>query len=482
MKNRFLRIWICVLSLAMCMQSLYSQNDFPSLELTQLPCDGTSDASTRSLMETAIILSGADVQSTQAQNVLSRYDSLSKTVRSPQYQKMDSATRAEAVLTLMYDQVLSRYQLPQSSIVTMFENGTYNCVSSSVLYACLATDAGLTVRPLKTTGHAFCQVNINGSWVTVETTNPYGYNPGERKYVSEDPNRYAVVEAKVYRSCTVCSLPMLVSLIAQNRASVAKEQGDVTSSVELMLLRVSLLQNASRAEQNEALDGFLTACNNYAVNDQRKNNYVRALDWLILCKETDSCYWSDTLQSVYDNTLFNQCADYLNAGKWKDASDFLAEYKTYATPSRCREIEVLVFTKYVESTVYAVEPDQAIAFLNEVKTNPLASEKVAADRIKYLLEYSWLHKINAVSKTDGYLAAVSAADQALKALPKNAAITRSRQSCLDNYAVQVHNTFATTANSGKYTEARRILDEGLANYPQSSVLQRDSRTLRSMGY
>ena len=98
------------------------------------------------------------------------------------------------------------------------------------------------------------------------------------------------------------------------------------------------------------------------------------------------------------------------------------------------------------------------------------------------MEYAWLKKINALAETQGYLVAAQAASQALEKLPQNALLNRSLKACLENYAVQVHNDFATLANAGKYTEARRLLDEGLANYPNSTVLQRDSKSLSSMGY
>ena len=477
----FLRMIIGVCALFVCTSSLYSQNTFPSLDPVDIPCAGNANASPRQLMEAAIVLSGFSLESSQAKNALAVYDSL-VTKLSSQYKDADSATRAEAVLTLMYDQVLTRYELPQSSMIVLFEKGTYNCVSSSVLYACLASELGLTVQPKKTTGHAFCQVNINGSWVSVETTNPYGYNPGQRKYVSEDSSRYAVVEARVYRSCLSCSLPMLVSLIAQNRAADAKNQGDYALSVQLMLDRLSLLQNAPTAEYEEALDSFLSACNNYAVNEQRQKNYVRALDWLILCKNKESRYWSDTLQSVYDNTLFNQCAEYLNAGKWEEASNFLDAYKKYASQTNVQRLSVLVFIKYIEETAYSLNPDAALEFLEQVKSNPLTEDKTISEKITSLMEYAWLKKINGLAETQGYLVAAQTASQALEKLPQNALLNRSLKACLENYAVQVHNAFATLANAGKYTEARRLLDEGLANYPNSTVLQRDSKSLSSMGY
>ncbi|MBO7637351.1 MAG: hypothetical protein J6S91_00080, partial [Treponema sp.] len=73
------------------------------------------------------------------------YLELEKQVTAPTFRKLPEKERAEAVLTLMYEQKLRKYQKNQTKLTVMLEDGSYNCVSASVLYAALAKAAGLTV-------------------------------------------------------------------------------------------------------------------------------------------------------------------------------------------------------------------------------------------------------------------------------------------------------------------------------------------------
>ena len=433
------------------------------------------------LMEAALFFSDVSPQSQQGRLVLEEYAGLSKEVSSPSYMSLSERERGEAILTLMYEKVLDRYSLKQSSIEVMFREGTYNCVSSSVLYACLALDAGLTVFPQMTTDHAFCTILAEGKKIDVETTNPYGFNPGEKKYASADSNRYAVVPARVYSQRKECSVYMLVSLIAQNRASVFLEQKNYEAPVTLMLNRYAYVRaNGSNSEVQSAFDGFLTACNNYALEQQRRGEYENALEWLSLCRKTDSSYWNETMQSAYDSITNNRIAGLLNSGNWQEAQKFLDEFSKNLSDSALAKYKGYVYQKYVEQTAYSLAPDQALLFLKEQDSNPLSKQKDVASLIASLTEYMWSQKIVAAENTGDHLSAVALADEALKVLPSSSYIKKIRQTCLDNYAVTVHNRFADLANSGRYEEALAVLDEGLSLHPSSTTLKRDRQTLVRM--
>ena len=89
----------------------------------------------------------------------------------------------------MYEKVIVAYKERQTRLNVMFADGSYNCVSSSLLYLALAKACGLDVRGQVTPNHAFCTLYVtDGSGggktkIDVETTNPYGFNPGVRRNV-----------------------------------------------------------------------------------------------------------------------------------------------------------------------------------------------------------------------------------------------------------------------------------------------------------
>ena len=124
------------------------------------------------LIISSIEFSEIDSQSFQAKEILEKYSQLEKIVTSSEFTKLNETDRAKQILSLMYEKTLTTYIESQSRITTMFQKGTYNCVSSSILYLSLAKAAGLKVIPQKTPSHAFCSVYINEEKIDVETTNP----------------------------------------------------------------------------------------------------------------------------------------------------------------------------------------------------------------------------------------------------------------------------------------------------------------------
>ena len=93
----------------------------------------------------------------------------------------DQAALAERALTFLHKNLFTTYSVQQTRVDTALETGVYNCVSSAVLYLILARSVGLSVGGVRTADHAFCSVLVNGQQIDVETTNPFGFNPGAKK-------------------------------------------------------------------------------------------------------------------------------------------------------------------------------------------------------------------------------------------------------------------------------------------------------------
>ena len=95
------------------------------------------------------------------------------------------AELGEKALTFLHKNLLTNYSLLQARVDTAVDTGVYNCVSSAVLYLIFARSVGLSVSGARTPDHAFCVVLVNGQQIDVETTNPYGFNPGSKKEFSD---------------------------------------------------------------------------------------------------------------------------------------------------------------------------------------------------------------------------------------------------------------------------------------------------------
>ena len=136
--------------------------------------------------------------------------------------------RAEYVLTFMYERFLRNYSALQTRLDEVFVSGRYNCVSSAVFYTILASSIGLEVQGVMTRDHAFVTVNTGGELIDVETTNPYGFNPGSRREFQDAfgaVTGFAYVPARNYRDRVNISPLELVSLILSNRITELETRG-----------------------------------------------------------------------------------------------------------------------------------------------------------------------------------------------------------------------------------------------------------------
>ena len=95
------------------------------------------------------------------------------------------ADLAERALTFLHRNLFTSYSVEQTRVDTALQTGVYNCVSSAVLYTIIARSVGLSVNGVRTADHAFCSILANGQQVDVETTNPWGFNPGAKKEFSD---------------------------------------------------------------------------------------------------------------------------------------------------------------------------------------------------------------------------------------------------------------------------------------------------------
>ena len=108
----------------------------------------------------SLLFSECPLDSKEAQIALQKFELIKKGVTTKEFTKMSEEERGRAVLKFLYKDTLKKYSLNQSKVDVVFKNGEYNCVSSALIYMAAAKAAGLDVRGVKTTLHAFCSVYV----------------------------------------------------------------------------------------------------------------------------------------------------------------------------------------------------------------------------------------------------------------------------------------------------------------------------------
>ncbi|MGL4549793.1 MAG: hypothetical protein ACRC33_01290, partial [Gemmataceae bacterium] len=90
-------------------------------------------------------------------------------------------TRGDVLLRFLHAGPLKAYSRYQSGLDALLDGGSFNCVSSAVLYNALGARLGLRLRGVVIPGHAFCALDDGDGRVDVETTSVEGFDPVRKK-------------------------------------------------------------------------------------------------------------------------------------------------------------------------------------------------------------------------------------------------------------------------------------------------------------
>ncbi len=282
-----------------------NKQDFPSLEPLFISREKSEEMSGQDIIRYALLFSECSEESENWKQAMKNYLSVEKRVKSEAVISLPPEERGEKVLSIMYENTINQYRENQTRLDTLLLNGTYNCVSSSILYAALARSAGLEVIGVKTPTHAFCTVLIDDKKIDVESTNPYGFNPGKKQLLEKNENstKYAVIPKKNYASRQDVSIKTLISLAGSNLTSAYIKENNYQKAVPMGTTVYMFRGGESSWEVQDDRDNFDTAALNYSILLGRKNQHLKALEWMNLVRETYG--FSKKLSSDYSSLLYN---------------------------------------------------------------------------------------------------------------------------------------------------------------------------------
>jgi tetratricopeptide (TPR) repeat protein len=395
----------------------------------------------------------------------------------------------------MHKKFLKSYSLQQTRIDTLLSNGRYNCVSSAVFYLILGTAADLDVRGVMTRDHAFAVVNVNGVWIDVETTNPYGFDPGNRKEFHDQFGRatgFAYVPAKNYRDRVFIRPVELVSLILSNRVADLESRGRFAEAVPLAISRAGLLEG-----RGEASPGGVSAPEDAAgpapfFENPRQDLMNRIFNFgaslLKAGKEEDALRWADFAGARYPDeerwqefiftAMNNRLVKLTRAGRFAEARDSL----TLQAPAlreadfdrlnrTLTDAELLDRASNIKD---AGEAESVLAAIDQAEARGLAPAARAEELRTFAIEKT--AALLAAPPGRNWPAAIACIAGALEKYGPNRRLEQSLQNYRSNLAADYHNRFAAAWNRKDYAEAERILAEGLELFPDNRRLLADRLT------
>jgi hypothetical protein len=390
---------------------------------------------------------------------------------------VEDRERGEFILTFIHHNLLKNYSERQTRLDEIFVNGRYNCVSSAVLYLILAASQGLETWGVMTRDHAFVTVRAGKETIDVETTNPYGFDPGSRREFHDEFGRltgFAYVPARNYRDRTNLSPLELISLIFTNRIFDLEAQGRYRDSVSLALNRAALLSQRRNpvsspffADPNQdLLDRLL----NFGVSLVKAGKEADALRWAAMAKAR---YPHEKWEEFTYGALHNLLVKLIRSQRLSEARAVLDTQASAQSRENLERLNVLLTDAelaHQSSQIRTVqEAEASLLAINHAENNHILSRT----RAEEMRTFVFLKEGEILAAAQGWREAALFLERTRERYGSNPRLDRALQVFRSNRVTEIHNRFADLFNGKQYGAALRVVQAGLAELPGSRQLQSD---------
>jgi hypothetical protein len=417
---------------------------------------------------------------------------------------------AEAILGILHKSILRNYREDASTLDGILDTGFYNCVSSAVVYAIAAKEAGIPVAGVRTADHAFCTVHVGGRSVDVETTNPYGYDPGGKKEFKDSFGRvtgFAYVAPGGYGDRKAIGAGDLVGLILSNRASSLERSGRFAEAERLgadyaflcpgpdsrsfLVDRIYNLvadmearrdyDDAARVAE-EAAAGLPGEARLAAL--VRKAEYNRAAslaqagDWagsFDAAAALAAAAPADAEAAALVGSSLSGLAELMaQKGDFAGARKAVAERAARAGPAAAAAAYAAVGETELVKAVNELPFSEAAPIADRI----FAAGEVGASRYAQAIAAIYGNEAGRIGARGAWLEAAALADGGVAKLAAariadDGSLARLARESRRNFVVEAHNSFAKLYNAGDLEGAKKALLTALAAMPGDPTLRRD---------
>jgi hypothetical protein len=332
-----------------------------------------------------------------------------------------------------------------------------------------------------TRDHAFVMVHINGEDIDVETTNRFGFDPGNRREFHDQFGRltgFSYVPAQNYRDRQTISQIELVSLIMINRIAEAERTNRFAESVPIAIDRATLLvgnavgdvessQTIFENPKKDVLDRLI----NFGTTFLRANREEDALRWAaavssLFAPNTDR--WFEYTMAAVNNRIsrFNR------ERRPADARIFLENNKELLLPKDYAELDIIVFDSELlgraNQIATAEQGNAVIDAIEQARNNDRLAERRAIELLTFAIQKT-AQIISAAPNRD-WRTAINFLENAISRFGESRELEQMLRTFRLNLAADFHNRFAAEWNRQNHAEAERILNEGLTEFPNDRQL------------
>ena len=421
----------------------------------------------------AFRFSGLNEENTQL--FLKRYEALAENLSS--HFKINNINQANphekgaAILVFLHNNLLKRYVEMETRLYELFDKGVFNCVSSGILYYALAMRNNLDVRAVRTKDHAFCAIIIDVKIVDVETTNRFGFDPGDKKEFINEFGRtgFVYTPPSSYRDRYEISAKELLALILQNRISELQHRGNFVDTVSIAVDRNAVL--ATNASFTDMVNEF----KNYSVQISNRGNYKDAI--IFLSSAASMHTYNPILTDTASKLFHNQIVRLLDRDQVDQAMDFYQYFE--ADPVILSEMrqDVLKIIKQKELYLFIQRNGfvQSRGKIFEYSGQNLINN---SERTNYLV-FAYSREITRLSNSNDWKETIRIVQQGIEETGRDSRLVKLEENVKYNIGVVYHNRFADFYNKGDRAGAAAAVEEGLKLVPDNTLLLSNLERLRN---
>jgi tetratricopeptide (TPR) repeat protein len=376
----------------------------------------------------------------------------------------------------MHKNFLKAYSERQTRLDELLRTGRYNCVSSAVFYMILSLSSGLDAGGVMTKDHAFATINTGRELVDVETTNMYGFDPGNRKEFQDSFGKatgFAYVPVKNYRDRTAINPPELVSLILSNRIAELELRSNFSDAVPLSINREALLSRNTRTDHNAFFEDphkdMLTRLFNYGAWLIKNGKDDQAMDWAEYAGNTfpGEEAWQDLVYAAANNKAIRL----IRTRKIAEARAGLEAARRRLSADNFNALDGMVLEAELAERVNGIRnPGEAEAALSLINST---WERIPEKSREELRTTAVLKEAERLGRTGNWLEAIAWIEAAVGRYGGNSLFENALSTFRQNRVGELHNSFAALYNKRDYSGAKAFIEKALEEYPGNRQLTGD---------
>jgi hypothetical protein len=469
--------------------------------------------SVSNLERAALLASGLAPE--RAASYESRLAALFEGLRADVGQVAESVAKGEAILTFLHKRAFRTYGENATTLDGILDAGMFNCVSSAVLYMLAARELGLETEGVRTSDHAFCALIVGNRKIDVETTNPYGFDPGNRKEFKDSFGRatgYAYVAPGGYGDRRVIGDRALIGLILSNRASMLERARRFEEATKLGSDYDELCRDAdsraflvdricnlvadlesrrdfagAEAAAKAAADAFPlepgiaslaeTASYNRAAALAQSGDWAGAFEMASALREGPAgavAAEEKLLSELAADALANLAQSYARSGDFAGGRRAIAERASRAGTAAAVAAYAVIGDAELVSAANGSPFQDAVAAGDRI----LAAGEVTPARYGQAMAAIYGNEAGRIGAAGDWLGGSALAEAGIAKLaaakaPGDGGLAQLARNLRRNFAAQAHNRFARLYNSGDYAGAAAVIEEALLAMPGEAILERD---------